>query len=95
MNKSGRSIDAFYISPCWAKNWGNNQISWTPVWTSKTFTIKDIEPGCYNLMIVLPFGNKCVISGELIEGVKSLDDHAAGQLVRACHGRLLLYRRTR
>jgi hypothetical protein len=71
VNKSGRTIDEFYISPCWAKNWGNNQISWTPIWTSKTFTIKDIEPGCYNLMVVLPFGNKCVISGELVEGVKA------------------------
>ena len=71
VNKSGRTIDQFYISPCWAKNWGNNQIAWTPVWTSKTFTIRDIEPGCYNLMVVLPFGNRCVISGELLEGIKA------------------------
>jgi hypothetical protein len=71
VNKSGRTIDQFYMSPCWARNWGNNQIADTPVWTSKTFTIKDIAPGCYNLMVVLPYGNRCVISGELIEGIKA------------------------
>ncbi len=72
VNKSGRTIYQFYLSPCWAKNWGNNQISDTPVWTSKTFTIKDIEPGCYNMMVVIPpFDNRCVISGELVEGIKA------------------------
>jgi len=71
VNKSGVTIDQFYLSPCWARNWGNNQIAWTPVWTSKTFTIKDIVPGCYNLMVVLPYGNRCVISGELVEGTKA------------------------
>jgi len=71
VNKSGVTIDQFYMSPCWARNWGNNQIAWTPIWTSKTFTIKDIEPGCYNLMVVMPYGNKCVISGELVEGIKA------------------------
>jgi hypothetical protein len=38
------------------------QPAWTPLWTSKTFTINNVEPGCYNLMVVLPFGCEGLIN---------------------------------
>ncbi len=90
VNKSGRTIDEFYISPCWAKNWGNNQISWTPVWTSKTFTIKDIEPGCYNLMSAA-VRQQMRDFRRVGRGDQGLDDHALDAGPRGV-GRLLLYR---
>jgi hypothetical protein len=63
VNLSGKTIDQLYISPCWGRHWGPNQLAGVPVWSSRSFNISNIEPGCYDIMVVLPPWNECIMSG--------------------------------
>jgi hypothetical protein len=63
VNLTGRTIDQLYISPCGARAWGPNQLAWSPVLSSRSFNISNIEAGCYDVMVVLPPWNECIISG--------------------------------
>src|SRR5262249_7967319 len=62
-NESGTTIYEFYITPCGGRHWGANQIAGAPLWSSRAFTVSDIAPGCYDLMVVLPPWNECIIAG--------------------------------
>jgi hypothetical protein len=63
VNTSGVTIDQLYISPCWGRHWGPNQLAGAPVWSSRAFTVSNIEPGCYDIMVVLPSWNECIMAG--------------------------------
>ena len=63
VNTSAATIDQLYISPCGGKHWGQNQLAGFPVWSSRSFTISNIPSGCYDIMVVLPPWNECIISG--------------------------------
>jgi hypothetical protein len=63
VNTSGVTIDRLYISPCGGRHWGPNQLAGAPVWSSRAFTVSNIEPGCYDIMVVLPPWNECIMAG--------------------------------
>ena len=63
VNLTGQTIEQLYISPCGTHWWGPNQLAGAPLWSSRRFNISNIEPGCYDLMVVLPPWNECIISG--------------------------------
>ena len=63
VNLTGQTIEQLYISPCGTRWWGPNQLAGAPLWSSRRFNISNIEPGCYDLMVVLPPWNECIISG--------------------------------
>jgi hypothetical protein len=63
VNTSGVTIDRLYISPCGGRNWGPNQLAGMPVWSSRAYTVSNIEPGCYDVMVVLPPWNECIMAG--------------------------------
>jgi hypothetical protein len=63
VNLSGQTIDQLYISPCSGRHWGPNQLYGVPVWSSRSFTVSNIEPGCYDVMVVLTSLNECIMSG--------------------------------
>jgi hypothetical protein len=63
VNTSGVTIDQLYISPCRGRHWGPNQLAGYPVWSSRAFTVSNIEPGCYDIMVVLPPWNECIMAG--------------------------------
>ena len=66
VNQSGMVLDQLYISPCAGRHWGPNQLTGTWVESSRSFTVSNIAPGCYDLKVVLPPFNKCVINGAAI-----------------------------
>src|ERR1700716_2437363 len=63
VNTSGVTIDQLYISPCGGRHWGPNQLAGAPVWSTRAFTVSNIEPGCYDLMVMLPPWNECIMAG--------------------------------
>jgi hypothetical protein len=63
VNTSGVTIDQLYISPCGGRHWGPNQLAGAPVWSSRAFAVSNIEPGCYDVMVVLPPWNECIMAG--------------------------------
>jgi hypothetical protein len=63
VNTSGITIDRLYISPCGGRHWGPNQLAGAPVWSTRAFTVSNIEPGCYDIMVVLPPWNECILAG--------------------------------
>lgn len=69
VNASGATLHQLYISPCGSGHWGSNQLAWTPIWSSRSFTISDIAPGCYDLMVILPGFNECIIAGAALRSI--------------------------
>jgi hypothetical protein len=63
VNTSGVTIDQLYISPCGGRHWGPNQLAGAPVWSTRAFTVSNIDPGCYDIMVVLPPWNECIMAG--------------------------------
>jgi hypothetical protein len=63
VNRSGEVLDQFYISPCAGRHWGANQLSGAPLLSTRSFTISELEPGCYDVMVVLPPWNECIVAG--------------------------------
>lgn len=63
INRSGATLDQLYISPCGTRHWGRNQLAGVALWSSKSFTISDIAPGCYDLMVIIPPWNECMVTG--------------------------------
>jgi hypothetical protein len=66
VNTSGVTIDQLYISPCGGRHWGPNQLAGAPVWSTRAFTVSNIEPGCYDIMVVLPPWNECIMAGAVL-----------------------------
>jgi hypothetical protein len=66
VNSSGFTIDQLYVVPCWGQHWGTNQLSGYPVVHSRSYTVTNLEPGCYDLMVILPIANECTIAGAVI-----------------------------
>jgi hypothetical protein len=63
VNTSGVTIDQLYISPCGGRHWGPNQLAGAPLWSTRAFAVSNIEPGCYDIMVVLPPWNECIMAG--------------------------------
>jgi hypothetical protein len=63
VNTSGVALKELYISRCNAPHWGVNQLVGVPLWSSRSFTVSNIEPGCYDVMVVLPPWNTCITTG--------------------------------
>ena len=63
LNVSGATLDQFYISPCGTRDWGPNQLAGVRLWSSKSFIVSDIVPGCYDLKLIIPPWNECMVSG--------------------------------
>ncbi|HEX3502614.1 MAG TPA: hypothetical protein VHU22_04395 [Xanthobacteraceae bacterium] len=63
VNHSGLVINKLYISPCSTGQWGPNQLYGTPVESSRSMTVSDLAPGCYDLRVILPPWNSCVLNG--------------------------------
>jgi hypothetical protein len=63
VNLTGETIEQLYISPCGAHWWGHNQLAGAPLWSSRRINISNVAPGCYDLMVVIPPWNECIISG--------------------------------
>lgn len=63
VNTSGSPIFQFYIAPCNGPHWGINQLYGAWVASSRSFSVADLPPGCYDLMVVFPLGADCVITG--------------------------------
>lgn len=66
VNHSGYVINSLYISPCSLGQWGPNQLYGTPVESSRSLTVSDLAPGCYDLKVVLPPWNSCVLNGAVV-----------------------------
>ena len=63
VNTSGVTLSQLYIAPCGNRTWGRNQLAGVSVWSSKSYTISDIAPGCYDLKVVIPPWNDCMVTG--------------------------------
>jgi hypothetical protein len=63
VNLTGETIEQLYISPCGTRWWGPNQLAGAPLLSSRRFNISNIWPGCYDLMVIIPPWNECIISG--------------------------------
>ncbi len=63
VNTSGVTIEHLYISPCAGRHWGPNQLAGAPVLSTRAFTVSNIDPGCYDIMVVLPPWNECIMAG--------------------------------
>jgi hypothetical protein len=63
VNLSGETIYQLYISPCSGQHWGPNQLEGARVLSSRSFNVSNIVPGCYDVMVVLPPWNDCIMSG--------------------------------
>jgi hypothetical protein len=63
VNTSGVTIHQLYISPCGGQHWGPNQLAGAPVMSTRAFSVSNIEPGCYDIMVVLPPWNECIMAG--------------------------------
>jgi len=68
VNKTDQTVHELYVAACADGHWGHNQILGAPVVTARSFTISDIEPGCYDIMVILPPSNACIISGAALYG---------------------------
>jgi hypothetical protein len=66
VNESGVVLEKLYISPCSAPHWGANQLAGAPLESSRSFTVSDLPPGCYDLKVVLPPWNSCVLNGAAV-----------------------------
>jgi hypothetical protein len=66
VNQSGYVLNELYVSPCAGRHWGPNQLTGTLLQSSRSFTVSDLKPGCYDLKVVLPFWNECTINGAAI-----------------------------
>jgi len=66
VNHSGYVINKLYISPCTIDQWGPNQLSGTPIESSRSLTVSNLAPGCYDLKVVLPPWNSCVLNGAAV-----------------------------
>jgi hypothetical protein len=62
VNTSGITIDRLYISPCTGAHWGPNQLA-GPLMSTRAFAVSNIAPGCYDVMVVLPPWNECILAG--------------------------------
>jgi len=68
VNASGVTLYELYIAPCGSQHWGPNQFGAAALSSSRTFTIADIQPGCYDLKVTVPFWNECLIEGATVRG---------------------------
>jgi hypothetical protein len=68
VNASGVTLYELYIAPCGAPHWGPNQFGPAALSSSRTFTIANIQPGCYDLKVTVPFWNECLIEGATVRG---------------------------
>jgi hypothetical protein len=68
VNESGVTLDQLYISPCGTRHWGPNQLAGTAVMSTRAFAISNVVPGCYDIMVILPVGNECIMAGALLRG---------------------------
>ena len=68
VNASGATLYELYIAPCGSQHWGPNQFGAAALSSSRTFTIADIQPGCYDLKVTVPFWNECLIEGATVRG---------------------------
>lgn len=66
VNKSGIVVNELYVSPCAGRHWGPNQLIGTALESSRSFTVSNLRPGCYDLRIILPPWNECTINGAAI-----------------------------
>lgn len=63
VNTSGATLYRVYLSSCGTRFWGPNQLEGTKLWSSKSFIISNIAPGCYDLMVIIPPWNECMVTG--------------------------------
>jgi len=63
VNTSGVTIEELYISPCAGRHWGPNQLAGAPLWSTRAFSVSDIAPGCYDIMVILPYWRECIMAG--------------------------------
>ena len=63
VNTSGVTIEELYISPCAGRHWGPNQLAGAPLWSTRAFAVSDIAPGCYDIMVMLPYWRECILAG--------------------------------
>lgn len=68
INASGAVLYDLYIAPCNGPHWGPNQLAGFPVVTSRTFTISNIQPGCYDVKLLVPYWNECIVAGATLRG---------------------------
>jgi hypothetical protein len=66
VNQSGYVLNELYVSPCAGRHWGPNQLTGTLLESSRSFTVSNMRPGCYDLKVVLPFWNECTVNGTAI-----------------------------
>jgi hypothetical protein len=68
VNKSYLILGYLYVSPCGIGHWGLNHLEGAPLAPSRSFTLADIEPGCYDLKVSTPPWFECVIGGARLSG---------------------------
>ncbi len=71
VNASASPLQHFYVVPCGAPHWGADQLAGMPVPPSRRFAVSHIPAGCYDLKVVLPPWNECIVAGEYIRGTKA------------------------
>jgi hypothetical protein len=65
-NETGLTINELYVSPCSGRHWGPNQLTGTYVESSRAYVVSNLVPGCYDLKVVMPPWNACIINGVAI-----------------------------
>ena len=68
VNASGVTLYELYIAPCGSQHWGPDQLQGVALSSSRRFTIGDIQPGCYDVKVITPFWNECIIAGATLRG---------------------------
>jgi hypothetical protein len=68
VNASGVTLYELYIAPCGGPHWGADQLGGVPVLPSRRFTISSLQSGCYDVKVIVPYWNECVISGATLHG---------------------------
>jgi len=72
VNESGVRIEQLYIAPCGTRHWGSNQLAGASVPSSRAFSVANINPGCYDIMVVLPPWNECIMAGAALRRGRGL-----------------------
>src|SRR5262245_30347188 len=67
VNASHIPLQHLYVSPCGAWHWGPDQFAGA-LPPSRSFTVSNIQAGCYDLQFVVAPWNSCVIAGATLRG---------------------------
>ncbi len=67
-NNSKWAIHEIHISGCNERNWGPDRMGRAIMYTGDTYTLHDVDAGCYDVLFVDQDGDKCDVRGVHLTG---------------------------